>query len=340
MLEHLSEQLFLLDQWFEKGRDFASESNMSAADIIQQHLNTLSEGDIERCIWGECGILADQLMALLQAAGYREAVYEIGRAYIHPFEEYDDKTYIGGHVVVTVEGESYDALGAGAKKRWVEGPVVQEISGREWLCRPRTFALGPPHRVMDYLDLGRSDGNSPSLVFRSRSFGRFKIIGRLIKRPNQLELVKGVERKMLGRVRDLDQSLPVSFNLPHDPSKTCPLCLTYFTKGFLGHLCRDCDLRRKQEHEVHPLMVELVKQAPKLDEFGDGVVKVGLEIPTNSAGDFYQEIDVFDEVTWTDLILDLPGDYYANERYFIPHVIETLERAQTEPGRLDSFVVD
>ena len=174
VLEHLPEQLSLLDQWFEKEQDFEAESTMSAADIIQQHLNTLSEGDIERCIWGECGILADQLMALLQAAGYREAVYEIGRAYIHPFEEYDDKTYIGGHVVVTVEGESYDALGAGAKERWVEGPVVQEISSREWLCRPRTFALGPPHRVMDYLDLGRSDGNSPSLVFRSRSFGRFK----------------------------------------------------------------------------------------------------------------------------------------------------------------------
>ena len=328
VLEHLPEQLALLDQWFEKERDFGAESTTSAAEIIQQHLNTLDESDIERCIWGECGILADQLMALLQAAGYREAVYEIGRAYIHPFEEYDDKTYIGGHVVVTVDGESYDALGAGAKERWVEGPVVQEI-----LAENGFADLGPllsAHLTVSWITSTWDE------VMETR---RHLFSGREVSFSKEAESVRicercGGSRERSGidirQVQDLDQSLLVSLNLPRNPTLTCPLCLTYFAKGSLGYLCDDCDLHRKQEHEVHRLMVELVEQAPKLDEYGDGVVTVMLEIPTNSAGDFYQEIDLFEEVSWTDLILELPSNYYVNERYFIAHVIETLERAQTE----------
>lgn len=331
VLEHLPEQLSLLDRWFEKEQDFEAESTTSAADIIQQHLNTLDEEDIERCIWGECGILADQLMALLQAAGYREAVYEIGRAYIHPFEEYDDKTYIGGHVVVTVDGESYDALGEGAKERWVKGPVLQEI-----LAENGFSELGPllsAHLTVSWITSTWDEVmETRRHLFSGRDVSAALDNWTLGKGAETIQTCEGCGGAKVRRVRDLDQPLPVSLNLPRNPTSTCPLCLTYFAKGVLGHLCDDCDLRRKQEHEVHRLMVELVEQAPKLDKYGDGLVNVVLEIPTNSAGDSYQEINFFEEVTWSDLILDLPRDYYANERYFIPHVIETLERAQTEPG--------
>ena len=96
-----------------------SAESQSSADIIQRRLDELSDADKERCIWGDCGILADQLMKALQQAGHTDAVYELGLAYIHPFEDYDNKEFIGGHVVVTVDGESYDAYGAGAKERWV-----------------------------------------------------------------------------------------------------------------------------------------------------------------------------------------------------------------------------
>ena len=108
-------------------REMSAESQSSAADIIQRRLDELSDADKERCIWGDCGILADQLMKALQQAGHTDAVYELGLAYIHPFEDYENKDYIGGHIVVTVDGESYDALGAGAKERWVEGPVIRHI---------------------------------------------------------------------------------------------------------------------------------------------------------------------------------------------------------------------
>ena len=123
VLKQLPNHLAKIDAWFSD----LPQTKPSAEAIITAHLDTLNEDDLERCMWGDCGVLADELMAKLQAAGYTDAVYEIGRAYIHPFEEYDDKTFIGGHVVVTVDGVSYDALGAGAKQRWVDGPVIQEI---------------------------------------------------------------------------------------------------------------------------------------------------------------------------------------------------------------------
>ena len=123
VLKQLPNHLAKIDAWFSD----LPQTKQSAEEIITAHLDTLNEDDLERCMWGDCGVLADELMAKLQAAGYTDAVYEIGRAYIHPFEEYDDKTFIGGHVVVTVDGVSYDALGAGAKQRWVDGPVIQEI---------------------------------------------------------------------------------------------------------------------------------------------------------------------------------------------------------------------
>tara|TARA_A100001201_G_scaffold42714_1_gene43473 strand:+ start:9254 stop:15781 length:6528 start_codon:yes stop_codon:yes gene_type:complete len=119
-------------------REMSAESQSSAADIIQSLLDELSDADKERCIWGDCGILADQLMKALQQAGHTDAVYEIGLAYIHPFEDYESKDFIGGHVVITVDGESYDAYGAGAKERWVEGPVIQDI-----LAESGFVELGP-----------------------------------------------------------------------------------------------------------------------------------------------------------------------------------------------------
>ena len=123
VLKQLPNHLAKIDAWFSD----LPQTKPSAEEIITTHLATLNEADQERCMWGDCGVLADELMLRLQAAGYTDAVYEIGLAYIHPFEEYDNKTFIGGHVVVTVDGESYDVLGAGAKQRWVDGPVVQEM---------------------------------------------------------------------------------------------------------------------------------------------------------------------------------------------------------------------
>jgi hypothetical protein len=123
VLKQLPNHLAKIDAWF---ADLPT-SKSSAEAIITSHLATLNEADQERCMWGDCGVLADELMLRLQAAGYTDAVYELGLAYIHPFEEYDDKTFIGGHVVVTVDGVSYDVLGAGAKQRWIDGPVVQEM---------------------------------------------------------------------------------------------------------------------------------------------------------------------------------------------------------------------
>jgi len=123
VLKQLPNHLAKIDAWF---ADLPT-SKSSAEAIITSHLATLDEADLERCMWGDCGVLADELMLRLQAAGYTDAVYEIGLAYIHPFEEYDNKTFIGGHVVVTVDGVSYDVLGAGAKQRWIDGPVVQEM---------------------------------------------------------------------------------------------------------------------------------------------------------------------------------------------------------------------
>tara|TARA_R110001592_G_scaffold11793_2_gene57691 strand:- start:2829 stop:12416 length:9588 start_codon:yes stop_codon:yes gene_type:complete len=123
VLKQLPNHLAKIDAWFSD----LPQTKQSAESIITAHLDTLNEDDQERCMWGDCGVLADELMLRLQAAGYTDAMYEIGLAYIHPFEEYDDKTFIGGHVVVTVDGESYDVLGAGAKQRWVDGPVVQQM---------------------------------------------------------------------------------------------------------------------------------------------------------------------------------------------------------------------
>jgi len=123
VLKQLPNHLAKIDAWFSD----LPQTKQSAEEIITAHLDTLNEDDQERCMWGDCGVLADELMLRLQAAGHTDAVYEIGLAYIHPFEEYDDKTFIGGHVVVTVDGESYDVLGAGAKQRWVDGPVVQDM---------------------------------------------------------------------------------------------------------------------------------------------------------------------------------------------------------------------
>lgn len=123
VLKQLPNHLAKIDAWFSD----LPQTKPSAEEIITTHLATLNEADQERCMWGDCGVLADELMLRLQAAGYTDAVYEIGLAYIHPFEEYDNKTFIGGHVVVTVDGESYDVLGAGAKQRWVDGPVVQQM---------------------------------------------------------------------------------------------------------------------------------------------------------------------------------------------------------------------
>ncbi len=123
VLKQLPNHLAKIDAWFSD----LPQTKPSAEAIITAHLATLDEDDQERCMWGDCGVLADELMLRLQAAGHTDAMYEIGLAYIHPFEEYDDKTFIGGHVVVTVDGESYDVLGAGAKQRWVDGPVVQQM---------------------------------------------------------------------------------------------------------------------------------------------------------------------------------------------------------------------
>ena len=123
VLKQLPNHLAKIDAWFSD----LPQTKQSAEAIITAHLDTLDEDDQERCMWGDCGVLADELMLRLQAAGHTDSVYEIGLAYIHPFEEYDDKTFIGGHVVVTVDGESYDVLGAGAKQRWVDGPVVQQM---------------------------------------------------------------------------------------------------------------------------------------------------------------------------------------------------------------------
>ncbi|HIE85134.1 MAG TPA: hypothetical protein EYQ00_15415, partial [Dehalococcoidia bacterium] len=145
VLKQLPSHLKKIDAWF----DDLPTSKQSAEDIITSHLATLDEADIERCMWGDCGVLADELMAKLQAAGYTDAVYEIGRAYIHPFEEYDDKTFIGGHVVVTVDGVSYDALGAGAKQRWEDSSVLVDI-----LSQHGYDELGPllsAHLTIDWI---------------------------------------------------------------------------------------------------------------------------------------------------------------------------------------------
>ena len=142
VLKQLPNHLAKIDAWFSDlpttSTKKSAESQLSAADIIQRRLDELSDADKERCIWGDCGILADQLMKALQQAGHTDAVYEIGLAYIHPFEDYESKDFIGGHVVVTVDGESYDAYGAGAKERWVEGPVIQDI-----LAESGFVELGP-----------------------------------------------------------------------------------------------------------------------------------------------------------------------------------------------------
>ena len=94
-------------------------------------------------------------MKALQLAGHTDAVYEIGLAYIHPFEDYESKEFIGGHVVVTVDGESYDAYGAGAKERWVEGPVIQDILAESGFVELGT-TLGSFDGKLDNLDVGRN----------------------------------------------------------------------------------------------------------------------------------------------------------------------------------------
>ena len=147
VLANLSNHLKKIDKWFSNLDEI--ESRLPAEQIINDYLATLNEQEIENCIWGECGLLADRLMVLLQDAGYDSAVYEIGRAYIHGFEDYDNKTFIGGHVVITIDGVSYDALGAGAKQRWEDSSVLVDI-----LSQHGYDELGPllsAHLTVDWI---------------------------------------------------------------------------------------------------------------------------------------------------------------------------------------------
>ena len=101
--------------------------NSTPIKIIDDYIATLTPQQLEDGIWGDCGLVADELMKLLQTAGHHQAVYEIGLAYIHGFEDYENKVFIGGHVIITIDGISYDVLGPGAKKRWEHSSVLVDI---------------------------------------------------------------------------------------------------------------------------------------------------------------------------------------------------------------------
>ena len=146
----------------------------------------------------------------------------------------------------------------------------------------------------------------------------------------ELECSRCGETTDLRLTANLDYPAPRSLNNPANQSQCWP-CLTYFKGSNYGVLCRECDEMRRQEHESHHVIVELEQALEKLDATS---VDVNLDIIIWEDGqESWRGYEYALDENPLDLLLDLPSNRYAYERYVLPKKAREGSLSETMPRR-------